>query len=196
MRKLTLSIAAATLATTGLAGVAYAAPGMMSKGGDTTRAEAAAKADAMFAKMDVNGDGKIDQADRAAKKARMFDRMDADKSGSVSKEEFAAAGKKKGGPDGEMRGERRSKHGDRMGKRGHRGGGMAMMKMADTNKDGAISKAEFQTAALKRFDVADANKDGTVTAAERKAARDAMKAKWQQMRGQKQAQKPAAPATN
>lgn len=196
MRKLTLSIAAATLVTAGLAGAAYAAPGMMTKGGDQTRAQAAAKADAMFAKMDANGDGKIDQADRAARKGKMFDRMDADKNGSISKEEFAAAGKHKGAPDGEMRGERRGKHGDRMGKRGHRGGGMAMMKMADTNKDGAISKAEFQTAALKRFDAADANKDGTVTTAERKAAHDAMKAKWQQMRAQKQAQKPAAPATN
>jgi hypothetical protein len=36
-----------------------------------------------------------------------------------------------------------------------------------------ISKAEFQAAAMARFDKADANGDGIVTAEERQAAREA-----------------------
>lgn len=190
MRKLTLSIAAATLATAGVAGVAYAAPGMMGKA-DQTRTDAKAKADAMFAKMDVNGDGKIDKADRAAMQTKMFDGIDTNNDGTISKDEFAAAGPGKKGPDGNMRGERRGKFGHHDGKRG-----MMMMRMADTNKDGVVTKTEFEAAALKHFDMADTNHDGTVTAAERQTARDAMKAKWQQMRAQKQAAKPATPPTN
>ena len=80
--------------------------------------------------------------------------------------------------------------GKRDGMRGHhgkRGGhhGM-MMGKADTNGDKAISQAEFQTAALARFDAADANKDGQVTAEERQAQRGA----WRAKRGAP----PAAPA--
>lgn len=188
MRKLTLSIAAATLAT---AGVAFAAPGMMAGKADMTRADAQAMAAEHFAKMDANADGKIDAADRAARQAKMFDRMDADKNGSISREEFAAmhtrgdrAGGEHAGMDhGQAGGEHRM-GGHRMGKRGHGGmGGHAMMgKMADTNNDGVITQAEFTAAALKHFDTIDADHNGTVTAAERQAARADMKAKWQQRR--------------
>ena len=45
-----------------------------------------------------------------------------------------------------------------------------MMARADTDGDRAISQAEFQTAALARFDAADGNKDGQVTAEERAGA--------------------------
>src|SRR3546814_15144388 len=55
--------------------------------------------------------------------------------------------------------------------------GMRMMGKADTDGDKAISQAEFQTAALARFDAADANKDGQVTSEERKAQRGAWRAK-------------------
>jgi hypothetical protein len=65
------------------------------------------------------------------------------------------------------------------GGHGKRGGhhGMMMMGKADTDGDKAISQAEFQTAALARFDAADANKDGQVTAEERQAQRGAWRAK-------------------
>ncbi|WP_095012475.1 EF-hand domain-containing protein [Tsuneonella mangrovi] len=188
MRKLTLTIAAATLATAGLAGIAYAAPGMMPSG-DMTRAQATAMADKMFAKMDVNGDGKIDAADREAMKAKMFDRIDTNHDGVISKDEFEAAGPPH--RDGDMRGERQGKRGHHRGMRGDRGDMMRMMlRRADTNGDGAITKAEFEAAALKHFDQMDANHDGTVTAAERQAAHDAMKAKWEQMRAEHQAPPP------
>ena len=54
---------------------------------------------------------------------------------------------------------------------------VAQLDCADsTDGDKAISQAEFQTAALARFDAADANKDGQVTAEERAAQREAWKA--------------------
>jgi Ca2+-binding EF-hand superfamily protein len=192
MRKLTLSIALATLAT---AGVAIAAPAVTPAtnhgknwGGDVTRAQAETQAAQRFARMDANGDGKLDSAYRAAMQAKMFDRIDANHDGSISRDEFAAMhrghdGDQAMGQPGARDGKRGGHH---MGMRGHRGGGMGMMKAADTNNDGAISQAEFTAGALKRFDAADANHDGTVTQAERKAARDAMRAQWKAQREARQ----------
>ena len=96
MRKLTLSIGAAVLAT---AGVAVAAPQMAGHmQADMTRAQAQTTAAEHFAKMDANGDGKLDQADRAARQAKMFDRIDADHNGSISRDEFAATHAQRGEP--------------------------------------------------------------------------------------------------
>lgn len=192
MRKLTLSIAAATLAT---AGAAFAAPGMMAMP-DMTRAQVEAKTAERFAKMDVNGDGVLNAADREAHRTAMrgkvFDKLDADNNGSISEAEFAARHAARG--EGQHAGHEGMKAGKRMGMRGHRmgarhmGGRMAMAKMADTNNDNAISRAEFTAAALSHFDKADADNNGTVTQAERQAARAAMRAQWQAKR---QAAKPA-----
>lgn len=79
--------------------------------GVITRAEAQASAAAMFARMDVNKDGKIDSADREARQQQrreeMFARLDTDKDGSISKAEFMADKGPRGmrgpgmeGPDG------------------------------------------------------------------------------------------------
>lgn len=173
-----------------------AVPVLAAPGGDrnatVTRAEAQAKATEMFAKMDVNKDGKLDAADRAAKRsemqAQMFDRLDADKDGNISKAEWDQHSADRAA----KRGEKRADAGEgKRGMRGHhgkRGGyhGMLMGK-ADTNGDKAVSQAEFQTAALARFDAADANKDGQVTPEERKAQRG----EWRAKRG---GAAPAAPA--
>lgn len=182
MKKTVLAIA---LLTTGLAGAAIAqapAPGSDPMGDKTvTKAEAQAKAAEMFAKMDVNKDGKLDEADRGAHRAQMFDRLDANKDGNVSREEFATA--HRGMADGDKAaGEHKMgehKMGEhRMGKRGggHMGGRM-MMQMADANKDGAISREEFTAAHARMFDMADANKDGQLTAAEREAHHAQMRQK-------------------
>ena len=191
--KKTLTIGLSALALT-VAGTALAQQrdGMKADAdgnGTITRAEAQNRADRMFAKMDVNNDGALTDADREARRAamrtKMFDALDADKSGQISKTEFMSFkhdGKRgdharmgKGmGHDGDH---------DRMGK--GRRGGMMMMGKADTNNDGSISKAEFTSAAMSRFARADANNDGTVTAEERKAARDAMRTKWKEMKAQK-----------
>lgn len=159
--------------------------------GTLTRAEAQAHATQRFAKMDFNKDGKVDAADRTAKRAEMqakkFATLDADGNGSISQAEW----NNKGAERAAKRAERVAKRaeagevgeGKRHAMRGHgkRGGHHAMhggmMAKADTNGDKAISQAEFQTAALARFDAADANKDGQVTAEERKAQRGEWRAK-------------------
>jgi EF hand len=164
----------------------YAAPGMTSNG--VTKAEALAKADEMFAKMDVNKDGTLNQADRAAKVKERFATLDTDKNGAITEAEFAAAHEArvaKREDRREMRGERKGggHKGHRMGGRGGMGGGMKMLALADANGDKSVSKAEFRTAAEVRFVKADTNNDGTISAEERKAQRQG---KW--------GNRPAAPA--
>lgn len=184
-----LSIAALTLA---LGGIAHAAQDQRGAdaGAAMTRAQAQAKAEAMFDKHDANRDGKLDQADRAAKMAQRFDQIDTDRNGSLSREEFASGHQRMGkrgehaGHDGMMGAE-----GPRKGMRGarHGGDGGMMMKMADANKDGAVTRAEATAGALRHFDMMDANKDGTVTADERKASFAKMRETWK-------AKRAAAPA--
>ena len=62
--------------------------------------------------------------------------------------------------------------GHRMGGRGMQGG---MMRMADANRDGAITRQEFLTASLSRFDRGDANRDGQLTSEERRAMHGRMR---------------------
>ena len=186
-----------------LAAALVAVPVLAAPGADgnavQTRADAQARATQMFAKMDANKDGKLDATDRAAQRAerqaKRFASLDADGNGSISKAEWDKHGADRAAKRAE-RGEKRTEAGEAGdGKRHHgmrgghgkRGGhhGM-MMSKADTDGDKAISQAEFQTAALARFDAADANKDGQVTAEERQAQRGA----WHAKRGAA----PAAPA--
>ena len=181
MKKLALGLSLAALS---IGGVAYAAhhDGPDADGDRTvTRAEAQTHAAEMFARMDVNKDGRIDQSDRTAHEIAMrnehFTKLDTNKDGSISRAEFDAAhsgghGLGGKGMGGAMMGG--SAHG-----KGHRGG-MKMMQMADANNDQAISREEFSAAHLKHFEMSDANKDGKVTPDERRAARAKMR---EQMRG-------------
>lgn len=156
-----------------------------------TRAEAETRAREAFAKLDVNNDGKIDKADREAKMAEHFKKMDTDGNGSISQAEFMASHERKpgggmgmdhkmGGPkmgEGMERPEGGMHEGMGGGMRGGKRGAMmgyVMLRMADTNKDGAVTRDEFVAAALAHFDKADANHDGKVTPEERQAAMKAM----------------------
>lgn len=67
-----------------------------------------------------------------------------------------------------------AEHGGKHGK-GH------MFERADTNKDGAISQAEFRAKGDAMFGKLDANKDGKITKAESDAARE----RWKQKRLEK-----------
>lgn len=178
-----------------------AAPGGAGSTGVQTRADVQSHATDMFAKMDVNKDGRLDAADRDAKRAerqaKMFASLDADGNGSISKAEWDQHGADRSAKRAQ-RAEKRAavdkvSEGKRHGMRGHHGMAGRMLGKADTNGDKAISQAEFQAAALARFDAADANKDGQLTAEERKAQRDAWKAKAGQWRAKRGAA-PAAPA--
>lgn len=239
MKKMTLGLSVAALAVGGVACAQQAQHGnpfMDTDGnGVITRAEAQKAAEDMFAKLDVNKDGKIDQTDRdarhAERRAEMFAQIDANHDGSISRQEFTdAKGPGPHGPgaadgdgppppppgmDGDgppppgmsgpgMGGPGMGDHGmgdhgmgghgprghDRHGGFGMRGPGhgMMMLGMADTNKDGAVSKAEFMAAATRHFGEMDANNDGKVTQEERQATREKMMA---QMKAQRQATPPA-----
>ena len=198
MRKLTLSLIAGAAAVA-FAGAAYAQPVQAPQAPrqEMTRADAAQRADRMFDRLDANHDGKLDEADRQARQKARFDRLDSNHDGQVSYAEFTAAhakfdqarkdrvgqqGQRLGAPDGE-----RGEH--RMGMRrfgqgfAARGG---MLRMADADKDGTITKAEFEAAVLQRFDRLDTNKDGVVSRDEAKAARDNMRQQWQSRRGRQE----------
>jgi hypothetical protein len=189
MKKLMIGLSAGALA---LAGTAFAAHheghAKADADGDgvITRAEMQAHSAAMFARMDANSDGKLDQTDRDARRAerrtKMFDKLDADGNGSISRDEFMAFERegKRGHRMGKHDGEGHGKH-HRWGKRGGHHG-MKMMKMADTDNDGAISQAEFTAAAEQRFAAADTNGDGQLTKEERDAYREQMRAKWRENR--------------
>ncbi len=198
-----LALGAALLAVPVLAAPGGTAKGDAGGNGVLTRAEAQANAAQMFARMDANKDGKLDAADRSAqhaeRQAKMFASLDADGNGSISKAEWdqhsadraakrAERGEKRAAAGEAGDGKRDGMRGGHHGKRGgHYGMGGRMMGKADTDGDKAVSQAEFQTAALARFDAADANKDGQVTAEERQAQRGA----WRAKRGAA----PAAPAS-
>lgn len=187
IKKVSLAMSAAALA---IGGLAYAQmpegrPQIDADGdGTITRAEKQAGATAMFARLDLNKDGKLDQTDRDAHRqqmrSQMFGKLDADNNGSISKDEFMSGKRGHDGPDGKHMGgpgmEGPGGHGmhGRHGMRGGHRGGM-MMKMADANNDGSVSQAEFMAAANKHFDMADANKDGRITKEERDAAHQKMK---------------------
>ncbi len=200
MKKTTLAMAASVLAMTATAVFAQAGAPSRPAPAPMTRAEATAMANEMWTKMDVNKDGVVNQADREARRDQKFDQMDTNKDGSLSRDEFNAAHPAQG-PDGKgdmhhgehgMTGDKMSGHmepnhmGHRMGgKMGGRmdGMGMMMMHMADTNKDGSVTRAEFDAAVKQHLDKVDANKDGTISPEEHRAARAEMKKYMQSMRG-------------
>ncbi|MES2300748.1 MAG: calcium-binding protein [Pseudomonadota bacterium] len=182
MKKFHFAAAAAVMATATVALYAAApvsAQKMDADGDKTiTWSEMKTKSDEIWAKHDVNSDGKLDQADRTAKMGEMFDKIDADKNGAISRQEFVAHHQQMmdhKGPDGaDKPGDEKMEHGGKRDGRGHRGGmmggGHEMAGMADANKDGTVTRAEFDTAAKAHFDKIDANKDGKITPEERRAA--------------------------
>lgn len=204
MKKIALAFSAAALA---LAGAAYAAPDgppppeggmamhrpmMADPMGDkvVTKAEFEAHAKAMFDKMDVNHDGRIDKGDREAKMMEKFKSIDTDGNGSISPAEFMAA-HAKGGHEGMQHEMGHGMDSNRMEKDragpggGHEMMGMMMLRMADTNHDGAVTRDEFMAAAMKHFDMVDADHDGKLTPEERRAAMQKMREHMRGMMGGK-----------
>ena len=110
-----------------------------------------------FKQADSNGNGAIDRAEAEKslpRLARHFDQVDANKDGQVTAEELAAARKQF-----------------------DRGHFAQRFRQADTDGDGAITRAEAEKALphlARQFDRVDANHDGRVTIAEIAAARKAV----------------------
>ncbi|MBA4165136.1 MAG: hypothetical protein C0510_11010 [Erythrobacter sp.] len=133
-----------------------------------------------FARIDADGNGEVSKAEmEAAHEARraeraerseqrhdaMFAWLDTDKSGGVSESEFAAMqGMREG--HGKMDGKMRGGHGE--------GRGMHMLKMADSNGDGAVTRAEFDAAVAAHFAKMDKDGSGSLSREEHEAARAAM----------------------
>lgn len=132
---------------------------------EARRSARAERRDERFAKADANGDGRLDPDEfvelRSERVGGMFARLDKDGDGTLTKAELA---------------EIRAGRDRRGGKRGRGFLGAGLMRLADANKDGNVSREEAETAALARFDRADANKDGVVTREERRAAMAEIKA--------------------
>jgi Ca2+-binding EF-hand superfamily protein len=148
--------------------------------GYLTREELDAARDKM---MSMHGDMEKKFAERGtSERNAMFDKLDTNHDGTISRQEFMAGQSQMreqrifimrhdggapgvpasapGGPGTKMR-----MHG--MGMDGFAG---HMFEMADTNKDGRVSLAEAQAAALAHFDKADLNHDGKLTPEERQQA--------------------------
>jgi len=196
MKRMALGIATAML----LAGTAFAAEGHWQPGQPQTRAEARARAEHLFDKLDLNHDGKLDQADRAARINEMFDRIDTNHDGVISRAEFAQAhekmhermmGAEHGGMDHPGMGG--NDEGGHMGHGGHIGHGeraglvMLILHRADPGHTGIVTRDAFVRAALSLFDQADTNHDGVLTPGEHRAfaqaMRQQMQARWQQHSG-------------
>lgn len=130
--------------------------------------------------------GMANRADGGAMRdpAAAFDRVDTNRDGAISRDEFAQGRQVRidkrvvlNGQPG-VAGAMPMEHGRNGGMRHGGGGGMmgaAMLKMADTNRDGKVSLAEATSRALQHFDMMDANRDGRLTPEERQAGRAHMK---------------------
>lgn len=137
-------------------------------------------AERMMARADTNGDGLISKAEYRAMAEARYDRMQAGE-GRMGRRgpgpEGAAMPGAMPGP-GAMR-DPDGPHGPGHKGPGHKGGGMMR---ADANKDGVITRAEYDAMAAQRFDALDANKDGRIDAAELQMQRDKMREKMQARR--------------
>lgn len=180
MKKILLTAGIALIATAG-AVVAQAPepapatrPDRPDRNANLTRAEAIARADQGFARLDVNRDGRFTPEEaqqlrvqrRAQHAERMFDRIDANRDGSITREEMAQAQT--------QRAERRE--GGRHGRRGgHRGAPRHEIGGRMFGEQGFVTAEQMRERALARFDRVDADRNGTITAAERQQARGQMR---------------------
>jgi len=140
-------------------------------------AAGAQQGDNMFRQMDANGDGRISAQEHDAGASAMFKRMDANNDGKVAGDEAMRMG-----PDGGAGHGAAMKHGA-MGHEGMKHDGMkhegmdhdGMLKMADSNRDGAVTAAEHAAAAKAMFDRMDANHDGRIAGTEFEAVHQGMR---------------------
>jgi Ca2+-binding EF-hand superfamily protein len=122
-----------------------------------------------FKAADTNKDGVVDQTEFQASRDKWFVDLDTNKDGFITTDELKAFGDK-------MHAQWQQKHADAQGtagqddanKDGDRGDKMAQHILArvDTDKDGKISKAEFDTESTALFKRLDKNSDGKIAADE------------------------------
>lgn len=98
-----------------------------------------------FAALDRDGNGAISRAEFLELRKAMFARIDTDNSGTITRAEIEAARAKL--------------------PQGKRGGGEDRVWAQDANRDGKLTLAEY-TARTRGFDMADRNRDGVLSPAE------------------------------
>jgi Ca2+-binding EF-hand superfamily protein len=151
----------------------------------------------LFTRLDSDKDGVVTRAEadaaaaaaggdaggrRGTMLARLFERADTNRDGRLTEAEFAAApagrrgmGRRMGGGGGGM-GE---------GVSAGMGGSGAMMRQADTNGDGVLTREESVAGALRLFDRIDRDGNGSISAAEREAAMTAFAAMRDRLQGRR-----------
>ncbi len=127
-----------------------------------------------LARIDTNGDGFISREENRAGAEAAFARMDTNGNGTIDADERRGPQARAGQRE---QGKKMGRHGG-----GARQGGIAAM-MGDSNRDGTITRAEYDSQSAERFAMFDANKDGRIDPTEIKARRDQMVARMQQRRG-------------
>ncbi|MCR6723403.1 EF-hand domain-containing protein [Agrobacterium fabrum] len=183
-RKIALSALGAALVLSTAATASFAAPGKGHKDRMPIRPEAAFVH--LLKVADTNKDGKISKEEFTARQDALFTEIDKDKDGSITPKEMREYRKAKmeafraanprperedakadeaKGPEGK-RAER--DHGGRSGhqgwgRHGGKGGGLGMIRWADTDENGQVSKAESTAAGEKMFERLDRNKDGVIS---------------------------------
>ena len=164
---MTRNLLALLCATIPVAAIAQTAPATRPAAETVTRAQITAKLDADYANLDSDKNGKASKAEvekRIAtetaseiailvqRRIDSFKKMDSNSDGQISKTEFETAVPIPKAPPADA---------------------APVLARFDTNKDGAITAAEFRAPTLANFDQLDTNKDGNLTAAEQQAARAA-----------------------
>ena len=130
----------------------------------------------MMRMTDTNNDGVLSREEMLAAAIQRFSEADANNDGKVTKDEMRAAGDKR---RNEMRARFSGREGGRRwgngpggpGGRDRAGGPGGMLARLDTNKDGALSKAEFDVP----FARMDTNKDGQIDKSEMQTARTVLR---------------------
>ncbi|MDF3074329.1 MAG: hypothetical protein K0S54_1996 [Alphaproteobacteria bacterium] len=151
MRKAILGVAL-------VSAVALASGAVMARSG---QAGAGGHGDRGFSRIDSDKDGAISKAEFAVGRDKMFQKFDANSDGAFTREEASAgaeAWRKKAAEAGKtISAEREAKHKERAGK---------MFNDLDADKDGKITKAEFNSAGDKLFAKLDVNADGKIVKGE------------------------------
>ncbi len=109
-----------------------------------------------FQRLDRDGDGSVTQAEYDRASDRMFSRLDRDGNGELTRQARGA----------NQSADRSRGHGKKAMRSGSRRGGgyvMALMERFDTDKDGKITRAEFDEVRARAFGGADADGNSAIT---------------------------------
>ncbi|MDD2338349.1 MAG: hypothetical protein PHD01_17465 [Geobacteraceae bacterium] len=174
----TLSLLLVSAMSAGAASSPSTLPGDTNQDGAVSCSEAKQQTVARFDKMDANKDKKISMTEFQAGTSKNFAAMDTDKNGMVNVQEYVVTWC--GAPPKEAKPSKKAAQGDKKSLHtmmdSNRDKKVSVDECVtfwtvrfadnDANKDGALSKAEFDKKVVEWYSIIDVNKDGSVTTAE------------------------------